>query len=81
VHKVKGEAKFERTKLTVNIMYALYAYIHYILMLLAYFFWSRGDKISVHNNQRGIQFQYIIIEEGKISVHRNQGGQNWIAQS
>ena len=75
-------------------MYALYAYIHYIIMLLAYFiFWSRGDKISVHNNQRGIKFQYIIIEEGKISVHRNQGGetkfqcieirggQNWIAQS
>ena len=56
-------------------MYALYAYIHYIIMLLAYFiFWSRGDKISVHNNQRGIKFHYIIIEEEQISVHRNQGG-------
>ena len=59
----------------VKMMYALYAYIHYIIMLLAYFiFWSRGDKISVHNNQRGIQFHYIIIEEEQISVHRNQGG-------
>ncbi len=78
----------------VKIMYALYAYIHYIIMLLAYFiFWSRGTKISVHNNQRGIKFQYIIIEEGNSSVLRNQGekkfqcieirgrGQNWIAQS
>ena len=44
VHKVKGEAKFERTKLTVNIMYALYAYIHYILMLLAYFFLVKGGQ-------------------------------------
>ena len=50
--KLRGEAKFERTKLTggqylsvkkVKIMYVLYAYIHYIIMLLAYFiFWSRG---------------------------------------
>ncbi len=79
-HKVNMGTIFECKK--VKIMYALYAYIHYILMLLAYFiFWSRGDRISVHNNQRGIQFQYIIIDEGHISVHINQGGQKWIAQS
>jgi len=47
-------------------MYALYAYIHYIIMLLAYFIFGQwGDKISVHNNQRGKEFQYIITEEGK----------------
>ena len=40
----------------------------------SFIFRSRGDKISVHNNQRGTKFQYIIIVEVKISVQRNQGG-------